>query len=395
MNSKTIIILLSLIIGSLGNGRVVFRLDDIQDYWIDNAQQAVINVFKNAKLPMTVGVIANFFGQDAEMLDYIIECLQDEEFGMEVANHGYNHEDFPTFTLAEQITLLSEAKTMTVGMLSPYISNITTFIPPFDDFNDDTITALEATGYTAFSSDISYYGFDDNGDYNPEGARSYPGNNARFREYPAGSGTNDLYDAYAITVDQTMTGIEAQMAAAGFAVVMMHFNWYSSEDGSVNATMIDMLQEVVQNCIDAGYSFGTVGGLTEYLYPSSSSSSTTGKVASPVTTGKVPSLTTGKVATPLTTGKVATPITSGKVASPVTTGKAASPVTTGHAAASTTGKVASPLTTGAASAACTSGYMQCTTSETYETCNWGAWGVTQSCGAGTTCHPSGDYIYCY
>jgi len=91
MNSKTIIILLSLIIGSLGNGRVVFRLDDIQDYWIDNAQQAVINVFKNAKLPMTVGFIANFFGQDAEMLDFIIECLQDEEFGMEVANHGYNH----------------------------------------------------------------------------------------------------------------------------------------------------------------------------------------------------------------------------------------------------------------------------------------------------------------
>jgi len=389
MNFKILLLLSCLFSFSSATGRVVFRLDDIQDYWIVNAQQAVIDVFKTAQLPMTVGVIANYFGEDETIVDYIKECLQTPGFDIEIANHGYNHEDFPTFTLAQQQTLLSESVTKTVGILSPLISDITTFIPPFDDFNLDTITALENTGFTAFSSDISFYGYDDSGDYNPEGARAYPGSNANFKEYPAGTGTNDLYDQYVISVEDTMAGIRAQIASVGFSVVMMHFNWYCDENGNLNQTVLSMLQQVVQECQTAGYSFGTIGGLTEYLYGGSSSSSTTGKVATPLTTGKATPITTGKVAS-LTTGHAAS-MTTGKGAS-LTTGRVAS-LTTGHAAPLTTGKV--PSSTTGASSTCSEGYMMCLTSETYSTCAHSAWGVSQSCAPGTTCHPSGDYIYCY
>lgn len=49
---------------------------------------------------------------------------------------------------------------------------------------------------------------------------------------------------------------------------------------------------------------------------------------------------------------------------------------------------------------CTYGHMQCLSSETYQTCNIDQsentfWGTTQSCQPNTTCHQTGNYIYCY
>jgi hypothetical protein len=38
--------------------------------------------------------------------------------------------------------------------------------------------------------------------------------------------------------------------------------------------------------------------------------------------------------------------------------------------------------------------MICATSETYQTCANSVWGPAQDCQVGTTCTPSGVYIYC-
>jgi hypothetical protein len=70
---------------------VAFRLDDIQDYWITGPQQAVIDVFKTAKVPMTIGIIANEFGEDPDMVGYVqsaISYAKDNNWQLEIASHG-------------------------------------------------------------------------------------------------------------------------------------------------------------------------------------------------------------------------------------------------------------------------------------------------------------------
>jgi hypothetical protein len=49
---------------------------------------------------------------------------------------------------------------------------------------------------------------------------------------------------------------------------------------------------------------------------------------------------------------------------------------------------------------CTYRFMRCVTDDSYQTCNLNALGVTfwdnvQHCRTGATCHPSGNYVYCY
>jgi len=65
-------------------------------------------------------------------------------------------------------------------------------------------------------------------------------------------------------------------------------------------------------------------------------------------------------------------------------------VTTGKAG---TGSTPVPSTGG--NQACTNtGDMRCVSSETYQTCDHGAWQAAQSCNVGTTCSPRGNVIYC-
>lgn len=65
--------------------------------------------------------------------------------------------------------------------------------------------------------------------------------------------------------------------------------------------------------------------------------------------------------------------------------------TTGQALPSST---STTTTTGPSTQPCTTGNMQCASSTTYQTCANSQWGVSQSCGVGLVCSPSGNYIYC-
>jgi hypothetical protein len=132
---------------------VVFRLDDIQDYWLSNVQKTLISTFHDQKLPLTIGIIANEFGSDKNLVSYINSSLYDTTWEFEVADHGWNHEDFTTFTYAKQLTLLQNA-TAKIKKVLPAVTNIKSFIPPYNTWNQNTVTALAAVGISYMSSQI-------------------------------------------------------------------------------------------------------------------------------------------------------------------------------------------------------------------------------------------------
>jgi len=78
-----------------------------------------------------------------------------------------------------------------------------------------------------------------------------------------------------------------------------------------------------------------------------------------------------------------------------TTGKTPSIVTTGTSTSTSSSSSSISTSTSSSSQSCTTGYMQCLTSNSYRTCAHSAWGPSQPCSTGTSCHSSGNYIYCY
>jgi hypothetical protein len=52
-------------------GCVAFRLDDIQDYFLDHVQLQVMEVFEKRNVGLTTGVIGNYFGSDPMIVNYV------------------------------------------------------------------------------------------------------------------------------------------------------------------------------------------------------------------------------------------------------------------------------------------------------------------------------------
>lgn len=80
---------------------VAFRLDDIQDYFVTKAQMAVITTFEQNNASLTVGIIGNHYGNDSAITGFLQDKLvrdYDSGFSIEIANHGWNHEDFSRLT---------------------------------------------------------------------------------------------------------------------------------------------------------------------------------------------------------------------------------------------------------------------------------------------------------
>ena len=126
---------------------VVFRMDDVQDYWIRSAQLDLMNVFLSKKLDLALGLIMNDMGNDSYIVDKVNEGLHKGLF--QLAVHGWNHIDYTTLSEQDQKNTILKALEKMKGLFGVR-SNI--FIPPYDLFNNDTVKAMNDTGIRIVST---------------------------------------------------------------------------------------------------------------------------------------------------------------------------------------------------------------------------------------------------
>ena len=104
---------------------VAFRFDDVQDYWLNNVQIQLMNTFVEKETPLTVGIIADAFGNDLKMLNFIKEQKNDKNF--EIASRGVGNAPFTEFSKEEQDDKLKQSVQRIEDSLSVTPK---TFIPP-------------------------------------------------------------------------------------------------------------------------------------------------------------------------------------------------------------------------------------------------------------------------
>jgi len=128
---------------------VVIRIDDMQDYWIDQVQIAVMDLFISKNLTLSVGLIMDDIGNDTVLTEKIEEGLDRNLF--ELALHGWDHEDFTTFDLLQQKDLLKKANEKNQILFG---NKSQVFTPPYDQFNDNTLKATNDLNIKIISSSL-------------------------------------------------------------------------------------------------------------------------------------------------------------------------------------------------------------------------------------------------
>ena len=145
---------LLLISSSISALNVVLRYDD-PTLQADSVTYEMLTFLAEHNIPITLAVIPCDANEE-----YIlptdsnwIKLLKADN--VEIALHGLTHQDFGKgefggLTFEESYRRLSKGKNFLEAQLKP----ITTFIPPFNAYNENTLNAMDSLGLTAISADL-------------------------------------------------------------------------------------------------------------------------------------------------------------------------------------------------------------------------------------------------
>jgi peptidoglycan/xylan/chitin deacetylase (PgdA/CDA1 family) len=128
---------------------VVFRLDDIQDKYLDTEQIKIMDIFLSKGEPLSLGLVMHNFGNDTLIIDKISEGYKKGLF--ELALHGWEHKNYSGLSEQEQKSSLKKANER-MQMIFGKKSDI--FIPPYNRFNNATVNAIKELGIKIMSSSI-------------------------------------------------------------------------------------------------------------------------------------------------------------------------------------------------------------------------------------------------
>jgi len=208
---------------------VAFRLDDIQDYWINDVQIEIMEIFNEQDIPLTIGIIGSEIGEDTQIVSYINQSIPSNL--LEIANHGWKHEDFTEYDKETQSQLIKNTNEQLQNIFGV---TPTVFIPPYNEYNNDTISAMNENGIIHFSSSTNIA--------NPP----YPMMDAQLYSFPAGASTGELYLENSlftgINHKLTLSQIQKSISQYGFAVIMMHPQDFSVIEGEEHLNQINWNQ---------------------------------------------------------------------------------------------------------------------------------------------------------
>lgn len=242
---------------------VAFRLDDIQDYFLNKVQMEIISTFEEKNASLTIGIIGNYIGDDALLQAFLKEKIANSSITIEVANHGWNHEDFTLFDGRQQKLLMQNASEAIAEKIG---AEPTVFIPPYNRLNNDTVAATLANDIHYISGNATFY---------PPSL--YYENSAapsRIHHFPTNASTGDLNDDdtewYGSTHQDTFRAVENDLGKFGYAVVMMHPMEFSVRSGmdfdnKVDVKQIQELELLIDEVKAAGFKIVTISQIDDHV----------------------------------------------------------------------------------------------------------------------------------
>lgn len=236
---------------------VAFRLDDIQDFFLNNAQMEILKIFAQKNASLSIGIIAGVFGTDQKLVNLITEGIHSTDYTLEPVNHSWIHRVMTTMKKDAQADDIkkSNQKIYDVLGLRPV-----TFIPPENLFNNDTLNILKENNFTHISSHVA-------------NMQPPPFKKSSFYEFPAAAQTSVLQRQesfwQAQSIDKTFEGIQDSEFNYGYAVVMMHPHEFSTyADGfyenQVNQTQLQQLSLLIDRVKAEGYKIVPIGEIESY-----------------------------------------------------------------------------------------------------------------------------------
>lgn len=239
---------------------VAFRLDGIQDYWLNEVQIKIMSTFVEKKAPLTIGIISNAFGNDQRITDFVKQNTAENGVSLEVATKGVGLTPYTNYDRAEQNDNLKksiESIQSAIGV-RPHV-----LIPPDNKFNKDTLEILEENQITHISGSLI------NGDSPP-----FEFKEKEFYRFPQTASTGkfnpvtNIFDG--LTSEQVIAESIQGIEDYGFAVISIQPQEFATVVNSTyvnayNEKQIYELKNIIDGLNEKGYRIVPVGKIDSNL----------------------------------------------------------------------------------------------------------------------------------
>jgi peptidoglycan/xylan/chitin deacetylase (PgdA/CDA1 family) len=207
---------------------LAFRLDYVLDHSLTNVQLAIIKLFQDKGVDLTVGVMGKEIGGNATTVHTLTSMLSNNNPTLKLANRGWQNLDHTQFDKEIQSASINKTEG-TISRLFSVHSSI--FIPPYDKFDNNTIKALQENGIGYISSTVHL----DSGPYNVQ-------NDGTFHVPETNTVPDLLLDDpfYKGTIDdKALAKIEASLTHYGFSVASIRAQDFAVKSGSGYSNQVD------------------------------------------------------------------------------------------------------------------------------------------------------------
>ncbi|UCD72773.1 MAG: polysaccharide deacetylase family protein [Candidatus Bathyarchaeota archaeon] len=218
----------------LFRGKVCIRLDDVQDHWMWQGQILLMDYCISQRVGMTIGIVSGIIGEDQRVTDRI-------EYGVnlgifEIALHGWLNENYSRMDYPQQLDLIQRGKNKLENVFPD--TTVVTFIPPMNEFNDDTLRACKEAGIQFIS-----------GTAIPQ----FPKSEGTLKHFPETVQTADYYSGgigsnwIPFSSERIIEDIEDSLEKYSFAVVTLHpQQFYTWIDGSPEVIDTELFNDLVR-----------------------------------------------------------------------------------------------------------------------------------------------------
>ena len=261
-------------------------MDDIQDFFDDNAQLEAMNLFISKGQPLSLGIVTKDIGNDLRITGKVGQGIKAGLF--ELGLHGWDHIDYTKLSEAEQKSMINIANEK-MEMMFGNMSDI--FIPPYGDFNKKTVNALEQLGIGILSAALFSEENLDNGEsiFNKTKSTNTVSAEEKLSEItsfgdaqPDGNEVFHLpgmvtFKGYVdevpikVPIDKIISEVSKNMAEFGYSVIVFHPQDLVQINNSdlLNSTEMDDLSQLIDTLLSKGIkisTFSEIAGIEPRAY---------------------------------------------------------------------------------------------------------------------------------
>jgi peptidoglycan/xylan/chitin deacetylase (PgdA/CDA1 family) len=251
---------------------VIFQFNQVQDYYLNRPQTAVMDKFIEKHENLTLGVIGNFIGNDHKVTGKISEGRQKGNF--EIAIQGWNYESYSTKSKDIQNTAfeLSKTKIQTLFEADPVI-----FIPPYNAYDTTTLQSMKNLDMKIISSEFDKEDMfvtphiykDDGTDYKDTYGIYHLPPKAEYYDVIVSydKNGNPLGKPIKTPLSTILSNVATSIDKYGYVVVTLHPTDFAEYSGLtptnvVNSTEISDLDALITNIHSAGFSIKSFSAAT-------------------------------------------------------------------------------------------------------------------------------------